>query len=81
MDLDKKLTIEELSPLLDHLFGFWFDGDVLMDSSGDEFYGLVSNDNYDLTTLKGIFEYHKHLHQYKGAEDFKRDLRRIIGVK
>lgn len=54
--LKRKLTESEQAELLDELFMFKIDDGVIYDDDGYEFYGFDSNDKYDLSNLKGIFE-------------------------
>lgn len=54
--LKRKLTESEQAELLDELFMFRIDDGVIYDDDGYEFYGFDSNNKYDLSSLKGIFE-------------------------
>lgn len=57
MILKKKLTEYEQTQLLSGLFGFHFEGDILIDDDGQEFYGFDKNARFDFTTLEGVFAY------------------------
>ena len=78
--LTKKLTREEQSELLETLFGFSFDDDVLIDDDGDEFYATPSNSQFDFSTLAGIFSYTAYRAKNQGYSDCQCAMRKILGV-
>lgn len=78
--LTKKLTREEQSELLETLFGFSFDDDVLIDDDGDEFYATPSNCQFDFSTLAGVFGYVAHRAKNQGYSDCQHAMRKILGV-
>lgn len=78
--LAKKLTRGEQSELLETLFGFSFDDDVLIDDYGAEFYETTSNCQFDFSTLAGIFSYTAHRAKKQGYSDCQYAMRKVLGV-
>ena len=77
----RKLSRSEQRELLEQLFGFHVAVDgVVLDEWHDEFYGLNSNDKYDLSTLKGIFEYQKDIATERGRRYQQSDIRKALGL-
>ncbi|MCT4602827.1 MAG: hypothetical protein N4A59_08015 [Marinifilum sp.] len=84
--LNRELTVEEQKEILGELFGFSLhdsenDGHfVIYDQEGDEFHGFDCNDQFDLTTLKGIITYAKHEAKEFGEWHAKREIRNALGI-
>lgn len=80
MILERKLTKEEQSELLNYYFGFYFEDDVLIDDDGNDFYGVSGNDKFDFSTLKGIFSYMIYVSEKQGYINAQCDIRKAIGL-
>jgi len=78
--ITKKLSKEEQSEILETLFGFGFEDDVLIDDNGDEFYAYQPNCQFDFSTLAGIFSYTAHRAKNQGYSDCQREMRKVLGV-
>lgn len=76
--IDKKLTQEEQEQILQKLFGFSFDEDVLIDDDGEEFYRSNINSSFDLSTLQGIFQYHASVHHSRGKNELRREINKLL---
>ena len=90
--LKDKLTIEQQSEILGELFGFRIEKDnliigkpenkfVIYNEIGYPFYGIKGNNQFDFSTLEGIFAYAAHRAKTQGYEDCQRDIRRTLGLK
>ncbi len=80
MDIYQKLTKEEQEAILGPLFGFFFDGDVLVDENEEPFYGIASNKDYDLSTMRGIFDYTRRVGVKEGEKELQRKLQVALGI-
>ncbi len=78
--LTKKLSRKKQSELLETLFGFYFENDILIDDNGDEFYGTGSNCQFDFSTLAGIFSYTAHRAKKQGYADAQSRMRQVLGI-
>lgn len=78
--LHTKLSIKEQESILSELFGFSFDGNVLIDDDGREFYGMNINDKFDLSTLNGIFTYAINRAKNQGYIDCQFNIRHHLGL-
>ena len=78
--LTKKLTKEEQAELLGYLFGFTFDDGALINEDGAEFYGILSNAQFDFSTLEGIFLYTAYRAKNQGYKACQYQMRKALGV-
>lgn len=78
--ITKKLTREEQSEILEVLFGFSFDDDVLIDDDGEEFYSIPMNCQFDFSTLSGIFSYVAHRSKEQGFKDCQYQIKKALGI-
>jgi hypothetical protein len=78
--LTKKLTREEQSELLGTLFGFSFDGDILIDDNGNEFYATPYNCQFDFSTLAGVFAYAVNRAKNNGYSDCQHAMCKVLGL-
>jgi len=75
--LTRQLTKDEAANILNGLFGFVLEeveeedggGFIIYDSEGDEFHGRKENDEFNLTTLQGIFTYMQKISIKQGEMD------------
>ena len=79
--LTKKLTQVEQAEILEALFGFTFDDDVLIDDDGSEFYGFPRHCQFDFSTLAGIFSYTAYRAKNQGYADAQYNIRESLGIK
>lgn len=85
--LERKLPINIQKEILRELFGFSLVNNsetashhwVIYDGY-EEFYGNDDNLKYDLSNLKGIFEYHEVVHKQKGADSIKSQFRKLLDL-
>lgn len=84
MNIDKKLTPDEQSQILEALLGFQIDDGVILDDDGEEFYGNTRNRDVDLTTLRGICMYIRNREyergQQHGAAKVQRRIKTALGI-
>jgi len=88
MKITEKLPIEDQQSILADLFGFNLidDGEngeshfVLYDEDGYEFYGSEYNSQFDLRTLKGIYDYVRITANENGKLDKQYEIRRALGL-
>jgi len=78
--LTEKLTRDQQFEILNTLFGFYFDDDILIDDDGDEFYSYSPNCEFDFTTLAGIFSYCAYRAANKGYSNALYDVRKALGL-
>lgn len=87
MILTKKLTIKQQQQILYTLFGFVLDDNnedgkfVLYDEEGGEFYSPYENNEFDFTTLEGVFKYATHAAREKGYSEAQFDIRKVLGIR
>lgn len=79
--LHRKLSIEDQDEILSDLFGFQIDDDVIIDDDGCEFYGMNKNDQFDLSTLNGIFAYAANRAKNQGYSDCQYDIKRVLNIR
>lgn len=84
MILKRKLTKAEQRELLSKLFGFYFEGDVLIDDNGEEFYRFNGNAIFQFETLDGVFAYAVHRAKMQGFRDgethVRVHIRKALGI-
>ena len=77
--LDKELSSEERTNLLCVLYGFNVEDDVIIDDSGDEFYGNSDNEQFEFNTLSDFFEYTAHISKKEGYSNCQYAMRGLLG--
>lgn len=89
VDLTRMLSIDEQDTFLSELFGYNFidvsdPGQpphyVLYDENGDEFYGTKENEQFDFSTLPGIFSYIAYRAKQEGYLNAQSDMRKALGI-
>ncbi len=89
VDFTRILTIGEQDTFLSELFGYDFidisdPGQpphyVLYDENGDEFYGTKENEQFDFSTLPGIFSYIAYRAKQEGYLNAQSDMRKALGI-
>ena len=80
MLLTRDLTIKEQEQILKRLFGFTFKNDVMINEEGKEFYEIVENCQFDLSTLAGIFSYATYIANKQGYAEAQFNMRQSIGL-
>lgn len=78
--LRRKLTEEEQDLILGELFSFKVDDGVIIDDDGVDFYRNSSNSKFNLSTLEGIFKYHRFWCESVGYSKAQGDIRKAIGI-
>ena len=78
--LTRKLTEDEQVEILDKLFGFYFEEDVLKTKEGKEFYGTPGNSLFDFSTLFGVFEYAIKTGINIGYNEAQNDIKKALGL-
>ena len=76
----RKLTQTEQESILLSLFGLRFDDEHLVDENGMSFYSIRDNCQYDLTTIKGIFAYHRDVFEMKGRIENQNKIKAALGL-
>lgn len=79
IDLTRKLSFKEKESLLYSLLGFTYEGDVLYDDYGDEFYDNNSSE-WHFNTLKNILAYKAIIDKREGRNAFKREIKRLFNI-
>lgn len=78
--LDQKLTRDAQRDILGNLLDYSVNDDgVIFDADGDEFYAQSGHDEFDLTTLRGIFGYIEHTAEEYGRQSKTIEIRKILG--
>lgn len=70
-----KLDYEDKKLILNEILNLDIVNGIVVNEYGSPFYNDDRNKNVELDTLKGIFEYHKKIHQEQGYYNCKHQMR------
>lgn len=76
----KKLTIEEQQNILNALFGFNIEDEVVYDEEGNEFFGIKEHTQFDFSTLEGVFSYAINRAKNQGYLDAQWKIQKALGL-
>jgi len=80
--LDRKLTVLEQKEILYDLFGFMVESNgVIYDEDGHEFHGYRINDNFDLSTIRGIIKYQISISTYSAISEHNNKIKDLLDMK